>query len=261
MRLEVVADPVVGQRDQGHRRGAVQPAAGQLAADDDGRRVAGVEPVAVRQREPVAPGLGERQRRVGGRAGGGELLGEAGGLRLAGRVTGPRRVGVARVGEQVRARGEIANGRAEGRRAVAGRRRRPWGVAAFPGQRGDRVRGSADQVEGVVGGERVEAGGEPGEEARPFGGGAQREVAPAAAAGRVGRLAAAVQQAGDPRCPRVDGQPGAAGLLVDAADQRRSRPVAGRRAPGAASQLVPDAEQAQRNPLAGLKADDNSAHT
>jgi hypothetical protein len=128
-------------------------------------------------------------------------------------------------------------------------------------QRGDRVHGGADQVEGVVGGERVRVAGELAEEVRPFGGGAQREVAPAAPAGGVGGGAAAVEQAGDARDLGVQGQPGAAGLLVDPADQGRSRPVPGRRAPGAAGELVPDAEQAERDPFTGLKADDNGAHT
>ena len=75
-------------------------------------------------------------------------------------------------------------------------------------------------MERVIGGERVQVAGEPGEKARALGGGAQREVSPAAAAGGVGEGATAVQQAGHARDPGVDGQPRAAGLFVKPADQR-----------------------------------------
>ena len=64
MRLEVVADRVVGQRDECHRGRAVDPAVGQVTTDDDGRGVVRVEAVTGRQGEPVAPGLGDGQRRV-----------------------------------------------------------------------------------------------------------------------------------------------------------------------------------------------------
>jgi hypothetical protein len=55
-------------------------------------------------------------------------------------------------------------------------------------------------------------------------------------------LAAGVQDAGNAREIGVHGQPGAAGLLVAAADQRRSRPVAGRRLPRATGELIAETQ-------------------
>ena len=184
---------------------------------------------------------------VGGRAGGGELGPERDGLRLGGGVIGVGRigrVGVSGVGQQVGAGGE-----------VAGR-----GPDAVPGQQRGRVRLGPDQVERVVGGERGRVVGQFLEHARAVGGGAQRQLAPAAAAGRVGLAPPAVQQAGHPGDVGADRQPGPARLLVDAADQRRARPVAGGRTPGPADELVAYAEQQERHPLAGLKAENYCAH-
>ena len=75
------------------------------------------------------------------------------------------------------------------------------------------------------------------------GGCAQRQLSPTAAASRVGLCAPAVEQARDPRHGRMDGQPGAAGLLVEPAEQRRARPVPGWREPRPVLQLVPGAKQ------------------
>jgi hypothetical protein len=53
-----------------------------------------------------------------------------------------------------------------------------------------------------------------------LGGSAERELAAGVAGSRRGLRAAGVQDAGNPRDLRVDGQPRAAGLLVTPAHQR-----------------------------------------
>ena len=134
------------------------------------------------------------------------------------------------------------------------------GVLAVPAehQRGRQV--GADQEERVVAGQcpvvlvhRPEGG-------LALGGGAERELAAGAAGAGRGLRAAGVQDAGDARDLRVDRQPGAAGLLVTPADQRRSRPVPGRRLPRAARELVTEAEEQQRHRLGGRETDHYGAH-
>ena len=134
------------------------------------------------------------------------------------------------------------------------------GVAPQPGQAGHRVRRGADQVERVVGRQGVQVSSEFAKEARAYRCGAEREVSPAAAAGGVGEGATGVQQAGHARDAWMDGEPGAAGLLVDPTDQGRTWPVPGGRAPGAAGQFISDAKQAQWDGCAWLKADDDGTH-
>src|SRR3984957_20184280 len=93
-----------------------------------------------------------------------------------------------------------------------------------------------------------------------LGGGAERELAGGAAGVGRGLLAAGVQDAGDPRDLRVDRQPGAAGLFVTPADQRRSRPVPGRRLPRASGELVTEAQEQQRHRFGGGETDYDGAH-
>src|SRR5215469_6991184 len=79
-------------------------------------------------------------------------------------------------------------------------------------------------------------------------------------ADRIGLRAPAVQQAGDARYAGMDGQPGAAGLLVEPAEQRRAGPVPRGRQPRPVGQLVTGPEQQQRNPVPRFKAQDYGAH-
>jgi hypothetical protein len=88
---------VGAEGDQADRGGAPQPAVGQLAAGDDRARVGVGQAVPAGQREPVAPGVLDRGRRVGVGTVGGELRAEVLGL---GVLVG-RRVGVAGVGDDV----------------------------------------------------------------------------------------------------------------------------------------------------------------
>jgi hypothetical protein len=88
---------VGAEGDQADRGGAPQPAVGQLAAGDDRARVGVGQAVAAGQREPVAPGVLDRGRRVGVGTVRGELRAEVLGL---GVLVG-RRVGVAGVGDDV----------------------------------------------------------------------------------------------------------------------------------------------------------------
>src|ERR1700722_5748870 len=109
-----------------------------------------------------------------------------GGLGLGGGVSGLDRVGVAGVGDQVRAGGEIPDGDEgglAGTRVAALVRVTALVRAAAPAQHGQRARGAADQVERIVGRERGQVASELGQELLSLGGGAQRQVSPAAAAG------------------------------------------------------------------------------
>ncbi len=199
--LEVVAEAAGAEGHQAHRRGAVHPAVGQLVPDDDRGRVGVGQAVAAGQREPVAPGVLDRGRRVGV----GTVRGEPGPEALGLGVLAGGRVGVADIGDDV---GDVRFEALQG------------GVLAVPAehQRGRQV--GADQEERVVAGQcagvlvhRLECW-------LALGGGAERELAARAAGAGRGLRTAGVQDAGDARDLRVDRQPGAAGLLVTPADQR-----------------------------------------
>ena len=210
---------------------------GQVAAGDDraaGRRDRSPSPRG--QVEPVPPGPrppAARGRRTGGRP---RTWARSRGpsARWRGHRGGRDQRVACRVGQQVRARGEVPG---RGPDAVPGS-----AVAAAS-------RLGADQIERVVGGERGRVIGEFLEHARAVGGGAQRQLAPAAAAGRVG-LRAPGRSAGRPpggrrdgpparcrpparRCPPTSGEPGQ--CRAGGSHGRSDELVAVRRAAGAAS--------------------------
>ena len=159
-------------------------------------------------------------------------------------VAAARRVHVAGVGQHVGGRFELGQ----------------VGGDAVPAEHQHRGEVGADQVERVVAGQGFRGLVQLLESLLPLGRGAQREFAAGTAAVRRGELAPAVQDAADPGLFGVHRQPGPAGLLVKPADQRRPRPVPGRRLPGAAGELVADTQEQQRHRGIGLQADHDGTH-
>jgi amino acid efflux transporter len=116
--LEVVPQAAGAEGDEADRCGPVHPAVRELMPDDDRGRVGVGQAIAAGQREPVAPGVLDRGRRVGVGTVRGELGAEVLGLgvrvhsgmrsgRLSGMRSGMRsgrRVGVAGVGDDVSGR-------------------------------------------------------------------------------------------------------------------------------------------------------------
>jgi hypothetical protein len=94
------------------------------------------------------------------------------------------------------------------------------GAAAVPGQRQHCGQVGADQDERVVAGQDGLLPGQLAQGLMAVDRRAQRELAPGTAGAGRGLRAAGVQDAGDPRDVRVQRQPGAARLLVQAAGQR-----------------------------------------
>ena len=192
---------------------------------------------------PAASVSQSPQARSGGSAGSAEGRAAANfgpKWRAFGSVTGSAGIRVARVGQHVRAGLEVR-----------------WPPGGSPSQLSiaHRVQVGADQVERVVGGERRRVIGELLEHPGAVGGGAQRQLSPAAAARWVGLRAAAVQQAGDPRHVR-GGRPARCRRPARRSRRSAASPAsAWRAAPRAAGQLVPDAKQRSgtRSPGARLR--------
>jgi hypothetical protein len=175
-------------------------------ADDDRAWFGGI--TGGGEREPVTPGVLDRGGRVTGGALRGELRAEPGRLGVgtgagAGALAGGR-VHVTGVGEHVRAGLEIVKS----------------GTLAIPAQQQDRRPFAADQDEWVVAGEGFRVVMQVLEGRLPVGRRTQREFAAGSAAVGRGGLAAAVQDGAEPGQFGVDREPGAACLLIPAADQR-----------------------------------------
>jgi hypothetical protein len=133
-------------------------------------------------------------------------------------------------------------------------------VRAVPAQHLRSAQVRADQDERVVAGQGGRVVQQLLEGPVAVRGGEERELA--AGPARLGRglLAAGVQDAADPRDAGVHREPGAAGLLVTPADQRRPGPVPGRRLPRAPGELIAETQQQQRHTGGGLETDHNGAH-
>ena len=212
----MIAAGSVSSRSSPRARVSQSPQAPAIGSGD--RRTDGTRRIWARSATPSVRRRGHRGARVG-------------------------RVGVSRIGQQVRARSQVAHA----------------GADAVPAQQGGRGGDGADQVEGVPGAQRGRIVGEFLEHARAVGRGAERQLP---------RLR---RRAGSASAPRPFSRQATRGMSRRTASQvppacLSMPPIAASPASAARAgardghQLVAYAEQHQRHPLPRRKAENNCAH-